>query len=315
MRLLFGLALVAIAGISSAQYLLVPDSQRDRIYKLDAQTGAVVDSAFIVDAARFGTVVAATQVGNEIWMTDQINDSIYRYSHTGTYLSTITGQLDNLRGLNIVNGQVWVTNAGTGNSAPGASIIRYDFNGTRLGHFNITGTGSSSPWDVKQFGNEVYISDSASDDIDRYDLSGTYLGKFYDSPGSADLNFPQQIATYNNQVLAAGFSPPTGVYRFDASGTKIDSYDVANSLGYRGVYQLGDGNILTTGGTRIVKIDTSGTTWTDSNIANVLPPTIGSPDFASFRYIQPFNPVPEPATMVTLGLGAVAMLRRKRKQN
>jgi hypothetical protein len=313
MRLFFGLALVAMAGVASAQYLLVPDSQRDRIYKLDAQTGAVVDDQFIVDTTRFGTVVAALQVGAEIWMTDQINDSIYRYSQTGSYLSTITGQLDNLRGLNVVNGEVWVTNAGTANSAPGAAIIRYDFTGNRLGHFGITGTGSTSPWDVKQFGNEVYISDSTSDDIDRYNLAGTYLGKFYNSPGSSDLNFPQQIATFNNQVVVSGFSVPAAVYRFDSAGNKIDSYTVSNSLGHRGIYQLGDGNILTTGGTRIVKINTSGTTWTDANIIDVPPPSPGSQEFASFRYVHAFTPVPEPATMAALGLGAVALLRRRKK--
>ncbi|MEI7577137.1 MAG: PEP-CTERM sorting domain-containing protein [Armatimonadota bacterium] len=306
MRLFVGCGLVLASGIASAQFLLVPDSGNDRILKLDAQTGAVIDANFIVNAA-FSTPVAAKQVGAEIWITDQINDSIYRYSDSGSLLSTITGQLDNVRGLNVVNGQVWVTNAGTANGGA-IGIYRYDFSGNLLGNFALgASSGSNSPWDIKQFGSDVYISDSTSDDIDRYDVSGTYLGKFYNSPGSADLNFPQQIGTFNNQVMVAGFSIPTGLYRFDSSGAKVGTYDVSGSLGLRGVYQLGNGNILATGGTRLVLINTSGPVWTDSNLINQLTPA------ASFRFIHEFTPVPEPGTLAVLGLGCAAMLRRKQK--
>lgn len=306
MRLLVGSGLLLVSGVASAQFLLVPDSGNDRILKLDSQTGAVVDANFIVNSA-FSTPIAAKQVGSEIWVTDQVNDSIYRYSHTGSLLGSFSGQLDNIRGLNVVNGQVWVANAGTGNGGA-IGIYRYDFSGNLLGNFALgAGSGSSSPWDIKQFGSEVYVSDSSSDDIDRYDLSGNYLGKFYNSPGTSDLNFPQQIGTFNNQVMVAGFSLPTGLYRFSAGGSPVGTYQVSSSLGLRGVYQLGNGNVLATGGTRLVLIDTSTPVWTDTNLINQITPA------ASFRFIHEFAPVPEPGTMAVLGLGCAAMLRRARR--
>lgn len=306
MRVYVALALGAISSVASAQYLLVPDSLNDRVLKLNAFDGSIVDANFITNTA-FATPIASIQVGSQIWISDQGTDSIYRYSDTGTLLGTISGPLDNIRGINVVNGQVWVTNAGTANGGQ-IGIYRYDFSGGLLGNFAPgTGSGSTSPWDVKQFGNEVYVTDSASDDIDRYDLNGAYLGKFYNSPGSADLNFPEQLATFNNEVAVAGFSLPTGVYRFNSSGTKIGSYDVSLSLGLRGLHQLGDGNLVATGGTRLVKINTSGPTWTDTNILNQITPA------ASFRFISAFNPVPEPASVAALSLGAVALLRRRRK--
>ena len=307
MRVYVALALGAISSVASAQYLLVPDSLNDRVLKLNAFDGSIVDANFITNTA-FATPIASIQVGSQIWISDQLNDTVYRYSHTGSLLGTISGQLDNIRGINVVNGQVWVTNSGTANGGQ-IGIYRYDFAGGLLGSFPLgAGSGSTSPWDVKQFGNEAYVTDSTSDDIDRYDFNGNYLGKFYDSNGTTDLNFPQQLATFNSQIMVSGFSlPDPGVYQFATNGTKVGFHRVSSNLGIRGVYQLGDGNIIATGGTRLAKINTSGTTWTDSDILNQTTPA------ASFRFVSALNPVPEPASVAALSLGAVALLRRRRK--
>src|SRR5690625_500187 len=83
------------------------------------------------------------QINNEVWITDQNADVIYRFDLSQTYLSNVSGNLDNIRGLDLVNGnEVWVTNAGSNNGAPGNAIVRLDSSRTHLGHIT---TAALSP--------------------------------------------------------------------------------------------------------------------------------------------------------------------------
>ncbi len=70
---------------AQAQYLLVPESTNDQVLLLNAFDGSVVNSSFLdiaTPAAAAGvcsTPIEALQVGNEIWVSDQVADRIWRF--------------------------------------------------------------------------------------------------------------------------------------------------------------------------------------------------------------------------------------------
>ena len=226
--------------------------QEPFVVLLDPSDGSVIDPTFIdLTPLSQGTPKALVQVGDEIWISDQIADRIDRFDLSGNFLSTIGGQvsnggLDNIKGMAVVNdSEVWVTNAGSNNDAPGDAIVRFDFGGNNLGFFLTT--GNESTFDVIDVGGEVYISYiSVETKIERRDYSGNVLGNIVEE---GVVQFLQQIELNdsNNSVYGAVFSSlggnPSGLYEFSVSdGAILNYWGAEGSL--RGVAALEDGNIL-----------------------------------------------------------------------
>jgi hypothetical protein len=158
--------------------------------------------------------------------------------------------------MELVDGEVWVTNAGTNNGAPGNAIIRYDFSGNELGSFPTT--GNDSAFDIIDVGGgEVYISYiSAESKIERRDYDGNVLGNVV---GEGVVNFIQQmeVNTDNNSVYAAVFSisgsNSSGLYEFSIDdGSILNYYDEGN---LRGVAQLENGNVLVSNAAGVRSLD------------------------------------------------------------
>ena len=274
------LELAACAGLAVAlpahgqQYLMVADSSSATrgVHLLDPASGTMVQANFIPGTGtsyQFSTPKHAMQVGQEIWVSDQVQDAVFRFDLQGNYIATISGGMDNIRGMGLVNGVVYVANDGSGNGAPPDSLVRFDTSGNALGPLSVA-SATSSPFDVLEYQGDILVSSSsANDDIHRYTLAGVSVGTFHNS---TSVNFAQQLAyASNGDILVAGFSSPAGIIRLDStSGAVITSY--AGS-GPRGVFQMANGNIL----------------WTNGSGAHVLDPSTGlSTQVASggFQYLD-----------------------------
>ncbi len=267
----FAALLLLSAPALAQKYILMPDSTADKIVKFDALTGALVDANFIVDANNpltydFSTPKDVFQVDNEIWVLDQVADSIFRFDLNGAWVGTVNGvagTLDNCRGGEYVNGVVYVTNDGSGNGATVDTVVMFAPDGTRLGSFSVADSGSS-PFDVVGYNGELLVTHfTATNRIGRYDYAGNPLTpEFHSSNGTTGIDSPEQAwVTAANNLLVCGFGAPIGVYEYDSSGAQINFWP--NSVFLRGVCELDNGQILfSDSGAAKVLDRTTGTTTT-----------------------------------------------------
>ncbi len=244
--------------------LLVPDSSNDRVMALDPLTGDVIDADFIPSNAVVGTGIEAilSASGDSILLSDQINDVVHEFDLDGNYLGVFApvggpnpAIMDNIRGISLdANGNLLVSVASGANAD---AIVMFDTAGNYTGNFVAIGAGGlNSPFDVYGRTSDWLVPGIDSDAVHRYDLTGAYIANL--TPVNS---FPEQVGeAINGNVLVANFSPAAeeGVIEYTSAGVFVGRYDPATLTGYRGVYELPNGNLLTTTGTGVHEIDRSG---------------------------------------------------------
>jgi hypothetical protein len=156
--------------------------------------------------------------------------------------------MDNIRGMAFhpQTGNLLVTSsAGTNIN----TVVEFDLEGNFLGVFIASGAGGmSSPWSLIFRESDALLSGGIGDNIYSYQHDGTFIEVW-----QVGINFPEQIAELgSSNVLAAEFSTPSGVWELDADGNLIAVYDPVT--GNRGVFELSNGNILTSNGSGVHEI-------------------------------------------------------------
>lgn len=308
MRKILVIAAVGMAaGVAGAQPrtegvcdLMVPDSTGDRVMLFSSYDGSLINPNFI-DLVPQGaqTPINAVQVGQEIWVSDQLADSIFRYSLDGSsHLGTITGGLDNIRGFEWVGDTVYVSNSGTNNGAPGDGVVTINSSSGLITGFFATGDdGAGDPFDVLSYFGNLLINDIAGEDIDTFTTDGNFSSVFVESDGVSGIDFPEQMTTTSRgTVLAAGFSTPAGIYEYSSDGGLINYWDVGTAV--RGVHELGNGNIMFTDGDGVHVFD-PGTGLIIDSVTGV-----------SARFIECV--IPAPGTLGLAALAGLAAIRRRR---
>ena len=295
-------AATSTTGVAGS-FLMIPDSVSDRIVLFDAQDGSLVNDNFIDGSDEtglgiFSTPINAIQVNNEIWVSDQVADSIFRFDLQGNYIDLVndndfdgdTDGVDGIRGMEFADGLVYVSNSRDGNDAPGDGevVVVFDTEGNNLGFFD-----TGDPSDIKAYNGELLITDinrdsDGGEDIDRYSIDGidsTFLGTFVESDGETGIDFPQQITLKesNGNVLVGGFSRPGGIYEYDSQGNQVNFFNAEDGFAniLRAGYELDNGNIIWSGGDGVVVTDPN--TGEDIDIY-----TVNNQDFRpGARYIEP----------------------------
>ena len=249
---------VATAGHTQ---LLVPDVSNGKIMLFDSVTGALMESSFIDTADQGGFPVNAVQIGVEIWLSNQTNETIHRYSTGGLYLGDVQGDMDYARGFTQVGDKVYAANVGTNTGHPernGVAVI--DVATATVESFFPTGSDDQGfGFDVLAYGPRanprLLIPDQSSvdggiddgEDIDWFSTGGDFLRTFHDSDGVTGIDNPMQLSlTPRRTVLAAGFTGSLfGVFEYDRRGNEIAFYLIPDTNVF-GVYELGNGKILFT---------------------------------------------------------------------
>lgn len=301
MSRLISAALIGVAslvtGEASAQFLMMPDSTNNRVVLFDAFNGSLVNNNYF--ALPGGTPIHAMQVGGEIWVSEQVGDRVVRFDLVGNQLGVIgggaTGGLDNIRGMGQAGGTVYVTNGGAGNGSPGASsVVTFNTSGVNTGSFLTTGLAPSPFGVLVHQGDLLISSSSANNDIHRFTLGGASVGAFHNS---TTLNFGEQMVhALNGDVLVAGFSS-NNIVRLDPNTGGVISTFAAS--GARGVWQLGNGNIM----------------WTSGAGASIFDVNTGLSSLVyagGGRYLDLVQ-IPAPGATVLMAGAALAGARRRRR--
>lgn len=309
MRLLTALVGCALTAGASGQGILTFDSNNDVGILLDAFDGSVINANYLDIAGAASSVgvtsptpIEGIEVGDQIWVSDQIGDRIYRFDKfSGAFLGDITGTNDGSGGLNNIRGMTLVGNTmyaalGNDSSVVTEGIVAIDVNTLQItGNYLGRDGADVSYFDITTYNGELIVSniDTGNDGIERYDLAGNYLGVFSSSDGATSYDFLQQMFVRDdNSILGASFSSPSGVYAIGADGSD-NGIVAAVDAGPRGVFELGNGEILWTNGDFL---------RTDSNI--IL-------QGESFRFLSPVT-VPAPASAMVLGVLGIGAARRRR---
>lgn len=285
-RFVFYLALSCMlvgAGYSQQSFLLIPDWTNDRVCALSPVDGSVINANFIpTNTQLFDSPKHALPTPRgTIMVADQLKDAVHEFDGFGNYIRTIAdlqnNQIDNIRGIAIRDGKLYVTVA---SGALQNTIQRFNLDGTGQETF-ISADQLNSPFAIYFRENDMLVSNSnANTLIRRFDLSGALLGQW----GSTTIRFPQQITRRrsNGNLLVAGFSSPAGIYEFDAAGNQVAYYAV--SSGPRGAYELENGLILFTDSAGVKVFDPNA-----PNPANTVQTILGQ---GNYHYIELYEILP-----------------------
>jgi len=293
------------------KFLLIADWTFDRVWAFNPQNGDIIDTAFISHSnPQLQSPKHALQThDNFILVADQISDLVQKFDTNGTYISHFapsggvnTSIVDNMRGIAFRPNRNLLATVGSG--ANQNTVQEFDISGNHIGSFISLGT-LNSPFDVHYRNSDILVSNSSGpNDITSYDHNGVFISNFI---ASTNLAFPQQILRLPNGNLAVcGFSSPSGLILFDASGNYIRS--LIGVTGLRGAYLLDNGNYLVTNGAGVHELDSAsgslirtvvgGTNFQYvseyfpgglvglSNISNAVPEKFS----LSQNYPNPFNP-------------------------
>jgi len=286
--------------------LLVPESTNDRVMAFDPDTGNLIDPDFIpADPDNLSTPIQVVRSsdGLSYLVSDQVDDVVQQYDLDGNYIGVFAPAggvdvaiLDNIRGIAIdpTNGHLLVS---VGSGANADAIAEFDTAGNSLGNRVANGAGGlASPFDVLVDGALLQVPGISSDAVHTYQLDGTYI---------ADLapidTFPEQVfrSTSGNYLVANFSGVQEGVVELDSSGGLVGVYDSALLGGYRGAYELPNGNILTTNGGGVHEIDRSG---------NLVETKIDGVSARFITFIGPAGPVVPPAATPVPALGGPGLL-------
>jgi hypothetical protein len=266
-------------------FLLIPDSLADTVGMYDPYDGAY-HGDLIIGGDMFSTPVNAVPgPGGYIYVSDQVADTVFRFNMDGSFFDVYadgTDGLNNIRGIDFRDGHVFVTSGDD-------YVAEFAGPHNKIGNFIEDG---SDPFDI------LFLDDGRSlladiqgttDNVRLYDVDGTLLYEVF------SVSFPEQIqfdSLSPGAFLNAAFSPDL-VTDFDLDGTIWQQTPWDSG---RGVYRLGNGNLLLTNGDGVFEVE--------PGTGNI----IEQEKDGSGRFIEY---VPEPASLTLLAFAGLVALRRR----
>jgi len=226
--------------------LFIPnDATPEAVYMFDPYDGHSL-GIFLTDDDRLATPQCAIKgPDGNVYLSDQVGArGVHVYDTSGTFLYTYCDTSDglyNVRGIDFRNDTLFVT---SGNDY----VAMFDGPHSRLPDFIPSGM---DPYDIHFLDDgSALVADITGDNIRRYNADGTFSGEIINT------NFPEQV-TYDDlapgDFITASFSDHD-IKDFDLDGTIQQTTPLGTPYG-RGVYRLGNGNLLASISTGVFELD------------------------------------------------------------
>lgn len=194
LRTFFVASALAISAYGASQgVLLVPDWTGDRVMAFSPFDGSVINLSLIVDPAGSGGHLSSPRNAIDsgrgtILVSDQIGDGVYEYSYSGAYIRTVAGNgvgpaLDNVRGIAVKDGYLYITNADSGGGAPGKAIVKVELANPNNNSVWASGGTTWDPFDINFRATDVLVSDINGDHILSFNFAGVRGANFHTSVG------------------------------------------------------------------------------------------------------------------------------------
>ncbi len=293
--------------------LMIPNSTNRTVMAFDPFSGDLVEEFFIPsDPDNLSTPIMMlwNHSQTSFLISDQLRKLVQQYDTEGNFEQTFApagGEdqdiLHNIRGMYMQpDGTLLVTVAGGSNQN---SVAMFDTEGEYLGNFIANNAGGlNGPWNIvyRSDFNDYLISANGSSGIHRYDADGNFIEMF-----ATGISFPQQLVLLDNgNIMVTNFSSPSGVYEFDSEGNQLNYYSVVTGL--RGVYELGNGNILVTNGSGVHEINRNNqlvetkATGSARHISHIMPPATGTSFIVTFSVTDDHGNDVDDATITFAGV-------------
>lgn len=234
------------------QVLLIPDSNADVVAMFDPYDGTYWGD-FIVDDPTginydFQTPINAMQItpGGPVLVSDQLSDAVYGFDSAGNFMYVVgdATDLNNVRGIDFRDDTVYVTSGDD-------YVAMFNAPGSFVGYFIQDGT---DPFDIMfidevESGSALYCDiQGTTDNVRHYHADGTLLAELF------PINFPEQVQVdilNPGYYFVAGFTTDS-IFQFTIDGTVTNKWYLN---GGRGVFRLGNGNLIVTDGTGVHEMD------------------------------------------------------------
>ncbi len=318
--ILFALLIAALpckfAHASNAGFgdlLVSAGGLQNRVSLYDGGSGALKVGNFAWDGGLILNGAQGVSYGpsGQLYVASSNLNQIVRFNGiTGTFTDLVvasgSGGLMQPYGINIRNGNLFVASYGTN------SIKRYDATtGAFLGDFVTAGSGGLNKPTSISFGpdNNLYVSSSGNDRVLKYDgASGAFIGVFV-TAGSGGLDRPIDMTFGPGNNLFVTSSLTNSVLQYDgANGAFINTFVPSGGVSdLQNPWGIGFNN----GNLYVASRDTSTVKRFDANTGTFLN-NFAQPLAPSAGFIT-FAPVPEPATLALIAIGAVGFLRSRRR--
>lgn len=275
------LTLALAAGAQAGgDVLLVPDSGSNRIWAFSPVDGSIITENFIAPDGILTQPIQAIPSGTgTILITDEVADKVFEYSASGVYIRTLAGPADGVDGaygICVKDGVAYFT------TGIGRKIFSVPIDGSAPASLFSDWTAIGDPRGIQPYGAGFLVGNSGDDDLEIMSSTGVVAATpFYDSDGITGIDFPQQIQPLANGAwMVCGFSRPSGIFLYDSEGFEYQSFQNQLVTIPRGAMFLDNGELLYTGGTRVVRLNPVSQATTD----------IVNQSGRSFRWINRFSP-------------------------